>query len=127
MTRKTLALMVTSPPHHNYTATALAFAEQALLSSDTKLIGVFFYQDGVQNANTLLTMPNDELQAIKAWQKLHHQFNLPLHLCISAGEKRGLKDDESGSEVNNILDEFTISGLGELVELTAQADRVVQL
>ena len=52
-------------------------------------------------------------------------------MCISAAEKRGLSDellaDNSLHTNSNIDSAFTVSGLGELVELTSQADRVVQL
>lgn len=127
MTLHKLALMVTSPPHNNNSATALAFAEQALLNKNVELIGVFFYQDGVLTANKNVVLPNDELQAVNAWKRLYQQYQLPLHLCISAGEKRGLSDHNDDNKIANISPEFTVSGLGELVSLTTMADRVVQL
>ena len=65
---------------------------------------------------------------------------MPLYLCISAAEKRGLTDElnnhepsshelshEPSQETSNIDSVFTVSGLGELVELTSKAERVVQL
>lgn len=124
MTLKKLAVMVTTPPSSNNTATAISYVESALNNKNIDVIGVFFYQEGVLNASQLLAMPNDELQAIKQWQNLHNNYQVPLHICISAAEKRGLTDSD---EQINILSEFTISGLGELVELTARADRMVQL
>lgn len=119
-----IALVVTTPPHNNFTATAIDMAKSIISMADTQLVGVFFYQDGVLNAQQDLAMPSDEFQAVKAWQSIKQDYDIPLHLCVTAGEKRGLTDDESRL---NILDEFTISGLGELVELTTQADRVIQL
>lgn len=126
--------MVTSPPHDNFTATALLLVESALTNDLVDVLGVFFYQDGVLNASNILSMPNDELQAIKQWEQLHQRYNVPLHLCITAGEKRGLSDEiisknVSDSLVNpsNICHKFTVSGLGELVELTTKADRFIQL
>lgn len=124
MTKHKLAIMVTTPPHNNNTATALAFAEAALNNNNVELLGIFFYQNGVTNASEWLSMPNDELQAILAWKKLHQQYQIPLHLCITAAEKRGLTDDENACLIAPC---FTISGLGELVSLTAQADKMVQL
>jgi tRNA 2-thiouridine synthesizing protein D len=55
---------------------------------------------------------------------LHQKYQLPLHLCYTAAEKNGLSDEKA---TNNIAAHFTVSGLGELVELTSAADRVVQL
>ena len=126
MNRSSLAVVVTSAPHNNFTATAIDYLDSALKQPNIDVLGVFFYQDGVLNANTNIAMPNDEFQAIKEWKRLHEKYNLPLHLCITAAEKRGLSD---GNELldNNIAAHFLISGLGELVELTSKADRLIQL
>lgn len=124
MTMIKLAIIVTTPPHHNNTATAIAYTKQALLNSDVEVLGVFFYQNGVLNASQHLSMPSDELQAIDAWKELNNKYQLPIHLCITAGEKRGLTDLEESALISS---NFTISGLGELVSLTSQADRVIQL
>lgn len=129
--------MVTSPPHDNFTATAIHVIETALVDDSIDVLGVFFYQNGVLNASQNLSMPNDELQAITQWKTLHTTYNVPLHLCITAGEKRGLSDEitqenhlnipEKLVTQSNICEEFTVSGLGELVELTTRADRFIQL
>ena len=118
-----LAVVITTPPYSNKTATALDYVETAL-KAGIELVGVFFYQDGVINADQNVAITSDEFQAINQWQKLHQEFALPLHLCNTAAEKRGLRDDISPSNINSI---FTVSGLGELVELCHLADRVVQL
>ena len=121
----TLALVVTTPPNNNKTATALNIATQAV-EAGYKLVGVFFYQQGVLNASSLVQLPNDEFQITKKWQLLHQEYNIPLHLCITAAEKNGLSDGQT-LNTKNILDCYTISGLGELVELSATTDKVVQL
>ncbi len=121
---QSLAIVVTTPPHSNLTVTAIDFIEAAIASS-IKIVGVFFYQDGVLNASKHISLPSDEFNVTQCWQQLSEDKNIPLHLCISAAEKRGLSDEtEHGS---NIAPFFTVSGLGELVELTTMADRVVQL
>jgi tRNA 2-thiouridine synthesizing protein D len=120
---KSIAFMVTSPPFSNLTATAIQMIEAAL-SQNIPVIGVFFYQDGVLNANKNIEIASDEYQALEQWQRLQTRYKLPLHLCFTAAEKRGLVDE---GELNNIDKAFIISGLGELVELSSKADRVVQL
>jgi len=117
-----LAVVVTTPPHSNLTVSALNYIEAAL-NVGVEVIGVFFYQDGVLNASNHVRIANDEFQATQQWQHLHSKYQLPLHLCITAAEKRGLTDDSS---TPLIIDAFTVSGLGELVELNSKADRVVQ-
>ena len=86
------------------------------------------------NAAKNLIIPNDEYQINKAWQQLKQQHNVELHVCISACEKRGLSDEIVNSSKNNInnlstsniSEFFTVSGLGELVELTVKSERLVQ-
>jgi len=119
---KKLAVVVTTPPYSNLSVTALDYIETAL-KSGIEVVGVFFYQDGVIHANQQAQIASDEFQCIKQWQSLHLTFQLPLHLCITAAENRGLSDDNP----NNIHPIFTVSGLGELVELVNKADRLVQL
>ena len=118
---KKLAVVVTTPPYSNLSVTALDFVETAL-KSGVELVGVFFYQDGVIHANQQAQIASDEFQCLKHWEILHETFNLPLYLCITAAEKRGVSDEEPA----NIHPIFTTSGLGELVELANKADRMVQ-
>ncbi|SEL12109.1 tRNA 2-thiouridine synthesizing protein D [Colwellia chukchiensis] len=122
----TLALVVTTPPNSNLTTTAINLIKSAL-ASGVEVIGVFFYQDGVLNAAKHLSIPSDEYQSLAHWQQLNHDHHIPLHLCITAAEKRGLSDEHGEHAQSTIAQSFTVSGLGELVELTSKAQRVVQL
>jgi len=121
-----LALVVTTPPNSNLTTTAINLV-RAALDSGVSIIGVFFYQDGVLNAAKYLSIPSDEFQTLAQWQQLNSVYNVPLYLCFTAAEKRGLSDELNNHESSNIDSAFTVSGLGELVELTSNAERVVQL
>ena len=114
-------MVITTPPYSNLSVTALDYIETAL-KSGVELLGVFFYQDGVLHADKQVTIASDEFQCIKQWLNLQQTYKLPLHLCITAAEKRGISDEAP----NSIHPIFTVSGLGELVELTNKADRLVQ-
>lgn len=124
--QNTLALVVTTPPNSNLTTTAINLIKSAVDKGVT-IVGVFFYQDGVLNAAKHLSIPNDEYQTLQHWQQLNSDYDVPLYLCITAAEKRGLTDEFGNNERSNIDKAFTVSGLGELVELTSKAQRVVQL
>jgi tRNA 2-thiouridine synthesizing protein D len=123
---KKLAFVITTPPNSNLTATAINMVTAAL-KMKLNVVGVFFYQSGVLNGSQHLALPNDEYQANKQWQKLQLEYKIPLHLCATAAEKHGLSDDINDHKVSNINDAFTLSGLGELVELNVKADRLIQL
>ncbi len=123
-----LAVVITSPPHSNMTATALDYIETSLIM-DINIVGVFFYQAGVLHGNKYVDIASDEFQAIQKLSDLHNKFQLPLHLCVTAAEKYGIsceQSDEEGIKPNNLNEIFTVSGLGELVELSSKADRMVQ-
>ena len=120
---KTLAVVITTPPYSHLTITALTYVEAALVAG-INVIGVFFYQDGVMHDNEGIRIASDEYKAIAHWQRLQQQYQLPLHICITAAEKRGIACDAiDNDKINNA---FTVSGLGELVELTTKASRLVQ-
>lgn len=121
-----IAFVVTTPPNSNLTTTAIEMIKAAI-TNNTDIVGVFFYQDGVLNAAKNLAIPSDEYQTLQQWQLLNTEHKLPLYLCVSAGEKRGLSDELTQAEHSNIDSHFIVAGLGELVELTSKATRVVQL
>lgn len=125
---QSLSVVITTPPSSYLTITAINFINCAV-KAGVNIVGVFFYQDGVINASANIAIPNDEYQTHHEWHKLRKEHNVNLHVCITACEKRGLSDDisdEKGVIQSNISEHFTVSGLGELVELTAKADRLVQ-
>ncbi|MFT6247280.1 MAG: tRNA 2-thiouridine synthesizing protein D [Cognaticolwellia sp.] len=124
--KNTLALVVTTPPNSNLTTSAINLV-RAAVNNDVEILGVFFYQDGVLNAAKNLSIPSDEYQTLIQWKALNREYSVPLYLCITAAEKRGLSDDISNQALSNIDPAFIVSGLGELVELTSKAERVVQL
>jgi tRNA 2-thiouridine synthesizing protein D len=117
------AFIITSSPLDNLTVTAIDIITHTLIQG-IEIVGVFFYQDGVLNASKNIQIPSDEFQTLQAWRELHQQYNLALHLCITAAEKRGLVCEGDNLSVDDV---FSISGLGELVELTSKAQRVIQL
>jgi len=123
---KNIAFVITTPPSSNLTTTAISIVTTAL-KKGINVIGVFFYQSGVLNGSQHLALPNDEYQAHQQWQQLHQNYKLPLHLCATAAEKYGLRDDLDEELKSNIDEAFTLSGLGELVELNVNADRLIQL
>lgn len=124
---KTLSIVVTTPPYSPLTITAINYIKSAI-ALGVSINGVFFYQDGVINASEHHTIPNDEYQVLTEWKALNKNYNIPLHVCVSASEKRGLSDEITinDQQTTNINECFTVSGLGELVELSTSSKRVVQ-
>ncbi len=90
----------------------------AALAKGHEIYRVFFYNDGVNNANRLSEPQSDDRNLVALWSALAKEHDVDLVVCVAAALRRGIKDE--------ILEEgFRISGLGQLVEAGIQADRLV--
>ncbi len=118
----------TSPYQSNAGYTAYRFIN-AVLAQGHEVFRVFFYHDGVYHAFKYAMPPDDELQFTAQWSELARLHQLDLVVCISAAQRRGLlHDDEAkrqGKQEYDLADGFRISGLGQLVEATLEADRFI--
>lgn len=124
------AIMVTGPAYGTQQASsALQFA-RALLDAGHELISVFFYREGVYNANQLTAPASDEYDLVRAWQQLHTQHQVALHICVAAALRRGVTDENEARQLGlagaNLQPGFTLSGLGELAQAALTCDRMVQ-
>lgn len=113
-----------SPAPHS----ALRFAHAAIARGH-RLAGVFFYHEGVHNASSLMTPPQDELNLNEAWFELHRLHDVQLDVCIAAALRRGLMSESEaqrhGKQVFNIEKPFELTGLGQLLELQQRSDRFI--
>lgn len=124
------ALMVTGPAYGTQQAsTAWQFA-QALLAAGHELASIFFYREGVYNANQLTAPASDEFDLVRAWQTLHLEHQVELHICVAAALRRGVTDESEAQRAGlagaNLQPGFSLSGLGALAEAALTCDRVVQ-
>jgi len=124
-----LALLVNEGPYqHQSSDSAFQFAKAALAAGH-EVIRVFFYHDGVYNGTRLATPPQDDRQVQQRWSDLAKEKEIDLVLCVAACQRRGLVDegerDRNGKDATNIADGFRISGLGQLIEVGIEADRLV--
>lgn len=124
-------LIVQSAPSSTQGASsALRFAD-ALLKKGHSIYRVFFYGDGVHNANALASPPQDEPIAQQKWLELGARYNqeLDLVVCIAAAVKRGVINEHEagryGHSQHSLADGFELSGLGQLTDAIANSDRVI--
>jgi len=123
------SLAVYSAPYSSQAGyTAYQFAVAAL-NQGHSVHRVFFYQDGVHNATNLAAPPQDEFNLQQAWQRLAKDHNLDFVVCVAAALRRGILDEAEAKRYNkpsdNLANEFTISGLGQLVEAAVISDRLI--
>lgn len=123
------SLAVYAAPYSSQASySAYQFAVEALHQGHN-LHRIFFYQDGVHNATSLATPPQDEFNLQHAWQSLAKSHNLDLVVCIAAALRRGVLNESEAKRYDkpshNLAEEFTISGLGQLVEAAVISDRLI--
>lgn len=124
------ALLVTGAPYGSQSASqAYQFACE-LIRQGHILRKVFFYQDGVQNANHLTSPANDEFNLVQAWQTLALEHGIELDVCVAAALRRGVVDAREAETGHlpaaNTAEPFVLSGLGQLAEAALDVDRLVQ-
>jgi len=90
---------------------------------------VFFYQDGVTQASELAVALSDEFQPLEHWVELAQQHNVPLIVCVSAAERRGVLNSEQAEEFaknnSNLHASFSVEGLGVMHDASLNSDRTV--
>jgi tRNA 2-thiouridine synthesizing protein D len=123
------AIQINSSPYQSNSAlTAYRFIHTAL-EQGHNVFRVFFYHDGIYHAFKNNTPPDDERHMTRQWSQLAKQYQVDLVVCISAAQRRGLLClDEAkrlGKTDDDLAEGFRISGLGQWVEATLEADRFI--
>ena len=111
-------ILVNEGPYtHEASDSAYQFCKAAL-EAGHQIQRVFFYHDGVNNSTRLTEPPQDDRNIVNRWSKLAADNKVDLVVCVAAALRRGIKDE-------NLAPGFRISGLGQLIESSIQADRLV--
>ena len=124
------SLLITKPTFDKQDAySAYRFALSAI-KLEHIINGIFFYQAGVHNSNNLQSGHSDELNLHKAWVALSAAHDIPLLVCVTAANRRGIINQQDAEDLDsihfNLSPPFTEVGLGDLVELLNISDRVIQ-
>jgi tRNA 2-thiouridine synthesizing protein D len=121
-------LILSSPSSGHTAASAVSFAEAVLRRGHT-LKRVFFMDEGIHAGNSHRVIPQDEPDTMAVWRNMASVHDVDLVLCVSSAIKRGIIDateadryDKPGATVHG---EFTISGLGQLVDAAVNSDRLI--
>lgn len=124
-----LALLVQGDPASARSSpAAIAFAEAALAAGHG-IARVFFYGDGVRHGDATACADPRAADTAHRWRALARDSGVELICCVGSAEQRGLRDRRSaeleGAGEPNLLEGFELSGLGQLVDATLRADRLV--
>ncbi|MNW03297.1 Sulfurtransferase TusD [compost metagenome] len=100
------------------------------MAAGHQLSSVFFYREGVYNANQLTSPASDEFDLVRGWQKLNELQGVELHICVAAALRRGVTDEAEAERLGlagaNLQPGFSLSGLGALAQAALTCDRMVQ-
>ncbi|WP_025823396.1 sulfurtransferase complex subunit TusD [Shewanella marina] len=125
----TFIIQVNGPAYGSQSSYHAYRFTQACLSAGHQVEKVFFYQDGVLNANMLHAPASDEFDLAKAWRELATTHQIPLINCVAAAMRRGVLAETDAKELNlsqwNSEAPFSNAGLGELVTGIETAQRLV--
>ncbi|MDP8100203.1 sulfurtransferase complex subunit TusD [Phocoenobacter atlanticus] len=115
-------------PVYGSQGSALAYQFiKTLLENNYSISQIFFFQEGVSNANRLVNPATDEINLVEKWQYLATSYRLSLHLCIAAAQRRGVVDETTTPlhTQTNLAEGFVLAGLGEFSQAVLTADRLV--
>ncbi len=111
-------ILVNEGPYQHQASDSAYLFVVAALAKGHEIYRVFFYNDGVNNANKLTEPPQDDRNITQRWSKLAADHGIDLVVCVAAALRRGIRDEI-------LAPGFRISGLGQLVEAGIEADRLV--
>ena len=109
-------LILEGPYHHESGDSAYRFVEAALRKGH-EIRGIFFYHDGVYNVTKLMEPPSDDRNIAKRWSEIGAK-GIDIVVCIAAAKRRGITPEI-------IVPNTRISGLGQLLEMAVDSDRLV--
>lgn len=125
---QSFTLVIYGSPESQSSSTALNYA-QALLDKGHEIYRLFFYQDGVLNACSFNTPPQDAENVPASWQILIEEHNVDAVVCVASALKRGIVNIAEAERYNlpaaTIRNGFEISGLGQLIDGLINSDRLI--
>ena len=123
------SIIVHGAPYSSQACLSALNYAQAVLVAGHDIVRVFFYHDGVHTASNLIAAPQDETDVARRWQQFGLDNNVELIACIASCLRRDILDETEAERYEkgtaNLAPGFTISGLGQLIDASMTADRVV--
>lgn len=124
-----LALLVQGDPAMARSSRAAIDFAEAAVAAGHGIPRVFFYGEGVRHGDTRSGADPRADGIARRWQRLARGSGTELICCVGSAARRGLRDrreaEREGAGEPNLLEGFELSGLGQLVDATLRADRLV--
>ena len=118
-------VFVTGSPFNSVNGqTALSFCEAAVALGH-HVDQVFFYQQGVQQANSDIQNSSGEKLIIKQWADFSEQTKTPLNICVTASIKRGVIAQDDATQLQlacNVHSAFSAVGMADYFSALSMTD-----
>ncbi|QJC28285.1 sulfurtransferase complex subunit TusD [Enterobacteriaceae endosymbiont of Plateumaris braccata] len=127
----TFSLLIMGSPYSTQNAYSAYFFTNAVIKEKHYVKDIFFYRNGVYNANKYINLDNYKINLVKCWKYLSNKYHINLYICISSALKRGIildKNQISNNQlINNLIEsEFQITSLSILAKSVLTCDRFIQ-
>lgn len=123
------SIVVYAAPYSSEAASTAFNFTKTLLDQGHDIYRLFFFGDGVHNANKLAVVAQDEVNLQQQWDKLITSHQLDSIVCVTSAIKRGIVDTAESRrhdlEAASMYDSSEIAGLGQLIDATINSDRIV--
>lgn len=119
------SLLVNAAPYSQQGAHSAYQFSQALIAKGHQIRQIFFYRDGVHNANLNIQSPTPAWNLPQLWSEIARTQGVDLVVCVTAAAQRGLNSGEIATLHSKLAPGFRISGLGQLLEAIIQSDRFI--
>ena len=123
------SLLVLSSPSSGRCAHSAAHFATCAIARGHSIHRVFFLDAGAATGSSHAVFPQDEEAPLDAWVALAQQHDVELILCVSSALKRGMLDQVEAERYERygatVHPAFTLSGLGQLVDASANSDRMI--
>ena len=123
------SVVVYAPPYSSEAATSALKFSRAVIAKGHSIYRVFFFSDGVHNANSMVITPQDEINLQAEWHDLIYKQDIDSVVCVTSGLKRGVIDSKESQNRKlgrgSMMPSSEYSGLGQLIDAYANSDRVL--
>ena len=114
------SIVIYSAPYSTEAASTAFNFSKSLLEHGLELYRLFFFGDGVHNANKLAVVAQDEVNLQQQWHSLIKNYQLDSVVCVTSAIKRGIVDATESQrhelEAASMYDSSEVAGLGQLID-----------
>ncbi|CAL4324076.1 sulfurtransferase complex subunit TusD [Buchnera aphidicola] len=124
-------ILVMGSPHSTENAISAFLCAKCLLKNKKNNIkNIFFYGNGVLNANNMINTPIESINLVREWYQLSKFFFIKLYICISSAQEKGILSNEMSKSLGflhgNLHKGFYLTGLSTLVYSMLSSDHFLQ-